>query len=277
MAQKSILITGCSSGIGYDAAHTLHKRGWRVFASCRQAKDVNRLKSEGLESLVLDYADETSIKAAVAQVFTATNGALDALFNNGAYAIPAATEDLPRDALRAIFEVNLFGQFDLINQVLPTMKTAGNGRIVNCSSVLGIVALPMRGAYCATKFAMEAMTDALRYENAKSGVRFISIQPGPIATKIRENAIPHFEKWIDWEGSSQRQVYVEKLRPRLYEPKTSLDKFELMPDAVTKKLIHALESRSPKPRYKVTTPTYIAEAARRILSKRMLDRMFTGA
>ncbi len=211
MTQKSILITGCSSGIGYDAAHALHKRGWRVFASCRQQKDVDRLQSEGLESLQLDYADQASIDAAVEHIFNATGGKLDALFNNGAYAQPGATEDMPVGALRAIFEVNVFGQFELIRQIIPAMKTRGQGRIVNCSSVLGIIALPMRGPYCATKFAMEAMTDALRYENKGSGLHFISIQPGPITSKIRENAIPHFEKWVDWKNSSHRAVYEEKL------------------------------------------------------------------
>lgn len=274
--QKSILITGCSSGIGYDAAHGLAARGWRVFASCRQEKDVARLQGEGLESLQLDYADQASIDAAVKHVLQATDGTLDALFNNGAYAQPGATEDMPVAALRAIFEVNVFGQFELIRQVLPTMKKRGTGRIINCSSVLGIIALPMRGPYCATKFAMEAMTDALRYENKGSGLHFISIQPGPITSKIRENAIPHFEKWIDWKASSHRAIYEEKLMPRLYEPKTATDKFELPASAVTKKLIHALESRNPKPRYKVTIPTYIAEAARRLLPKRMLDRIFSG-
>ncbi len=276
MTQKTILITGCSSGIGYDAAHGLKTRGWRVFATCRQDKDVTRLIDEGLESFRLDYSDQSSINAAVKTIYSTTGGTLDALFNNGAFAQPGAIEDMPIEAVRAIFEVNVFGQFELIRQVLPAMKAAGAGRIINCSSVLGIIALPMRGPYCATKFAMEAMTDALRYENRGSGVKFISIQPGPITSKIRENAITHFEKWVDWKSSSHRATYEEKLIPRLYEPKTAVDKFELPPSAVTKKLVHALESRNPKPRYKVTTPTYIAEAARRLLPKRMLDRMFSG-
>ena len=276
MTKKSILITGCSSGIGYDAAHGLTARGWQVFATCRQEKDVERLRGEGLTSFRLDYADQASITAAVADVFAATDGRLDALFNNGAFAQPGAVEDMPIEAMRAIFEVNVFGQFELIRQVLPAMKKRNAGRIINCSSVLGIIALPMRGPYCATKFAMEAMTDALRYENSRSGVKFISIQPGPITSKIRENAIEHFEKWIDWENSSHFEKYKTELRPRLYDPKTSKDKFELPASAVTKKLIHALESRNPKPRYKVTTPTYIVEAARRLLPKRLLDRIFSG-
>ncbi len=272
--QKTILITGCSSGIGYDAAHTLHKRGWRVFATCRQETDCARLRGEGLESFVLDYADEASIKAAVAEVLQRSGGRLDALFNNGAYAIPGATEDMPRDALRAIFEVNLFGQFDLINRLLPYMQPAG--RVINCSSVLGIAVLRMRGAYCASKFAMEALTDALRYENYGSELRFISIQPGPIPTRIRANSIPHFEKWIDWESSAQRQTYEEKLIPRLYNDNNGPDRFELPCSAVTQKLIHALEASRPKPRYMVTKATYITEFMRRALPKRLLDRIYAG-
>ncbi len=272
--KKSILITGCSSGIGYDAAHTLHKRGWRVFATCRQEADCARLRAEGLESFQLDYSDEPSIATAVKETLSRTGGKLDALFNNGAYAIPGATEDLPRDALRAIFEVNLFGQFDLIAQLLPAMRPAG--RVVNCSSVLGISALRMRGAYCATKFAMEAMTDALRYENYQTGLKFISIQPGPIPTKIRSNSIPHFERWIDWKASAQRAVYEKKLIPRLYSDDNGPDRFELPCSAVTDKLIHALEAKNPKPRYMVTKATYITEFMRRALPKRLLDHIYAG-
>jgi len=274
--QKSILITGCSSGIGYDAAHALQKRGYRVFATCRQAQDCERLRSEGLESFELDYADEESIRQAVKEVLTRTGGTLDALFNNGAYAIPGATEDLPRDALRAIFEADLFGQFDLINQLMPTLRAQGHGRIINCSSVLAIAALKMRGAYCATKFAMEAMTDALRYETVNSGIKVISIQPGPIPTKIRQNSVPHFEKWIDWKNSSQREVYEQKVIPRLYDKATTPDRFQLPCSAVTAKLVHALESPNPKPRYMVTKATYIAEIMRRFLPKRLLDRIYAG-
>ena len=272
--QKTILITGCSSGIGYDAAHTLHKRGWRVFATCRQSVDCERLQAEGLESFVLDYADEASIEVAVTEVLSRTGGRLDALFNNGAYAIPGATEDLPRDALRAIFEVNLFGQIDLIARLLPAMRPAG--RVVNCSSVLGIAALRMRGSYCATKFAMEAMTDALRYENIDTDLRFISIQPGPIPTKIRTNSIPHFEKWVDWENSVQKAAYEKLLIPRLYDKSNAPSRFELPCSAVTDVLIKAIEAPNPKPRYMVTKATVFTEIMRRFLPKRLLDRIYAG-
>jgi NAD(P)-dependent dehydrogenase (short-subunit alcohol dehydrogenase family) len=270
MSQRSILITGCSSGIGFDAARTLHARGWRVFATCRQEVDCDRLRAEGLESFRLDYADEESIAAAVAEVVARTGGTLDALYNNGAFACPGAVEDLPRGALREIFEVNLFGYHDLTRRVIPLMRAQGHGRIINCSSVLGLVGMTWRGAYVSTKFAMEGLTDVLRIEMRGTGIEVILIEPGPIATKIRENAVPHFEKWIDWENSARRDQYVS-LRGRLYDKKTKKDTFELGPEAVTQKLIHALEARRPKPRYYVTTPTYLMGFARRILPTRALD------
>ena len=270
MPDRSILITGCSSGIGLDAARQLRLRGWRVFATCRQEADCERLREEGLESFQLDYADEDSIAAAVAEVVDRTGGRLDALFNNGAFACPGAVEDLPRGALREIFETNLFGYHDLTRRVIPLMRAQGHGRIINCSSVLGLVGMTWRGAYVATKFAMEGLSDVLRIEMKGTGIEVILIEPGPIATKIRENAIPHFEKWIDWEQSARRGQYLT-LRGRLYDKKTKKDAFELDPAAVTAKLIHALEARRPKARYYVTVPTYLMGFARRILPTRALD------
>lgn len=269
---RKILITGCSSGIGFDAAKTLHARGWQVFATCRQEKDCARLRHEGLESFRLDYADEASMEAAVAEAHRRSGGKLDALFNNGAYAIPGAVEDLPRDALRAIFEANVFGHIDLINRCLPLLHAAGGGRVVNCSSVLAFTAIPFRGAYNATKFAIEGLTDTLRREHERGPIKFILIEPGPISTRIRENAIPHFEKWIDWESSRRRSLYETYMRPRLYRQKTKPDKFERPPAAVTKKLIHALESPRPQPRYFVTAPTYFAYLISRLLPTAWQDR-----
>ena len=270
MTPRSILLTGCSSGIGLDAARTLHARGWRVFATCRQEADCDRLRAEGLESFRLDYADEDSIAAAVAEVAARTGGTLDALYNNGAFACPGAVEDLPRGALREIFETNLFGYHDLTRRVIPLMRAQGHGRIVNCSSVLGLVGMTWRGAYVATKFALEGLTDVLRIEMAGTGIDVILIEPGPIATRIRQNAVPHFERWIDWERSARHDQYVS-LRGRLYDKKIRKDRFELGPEAVTAKLIHALEHRRPRPRYYVTTPTYLMGFARRILPTRILD------
>ncbi len=266
---RSILITGCSSGIGYDAAQGLRAKGWRVFATCRQEADCARLRAEGFESLRLDYADEDSIAAALAEVLARTGGTLDALFNNGAFACPGAVEDLPRGALRAIFETNLFGYHDLTRRVIPAMRAQGHGRIVNCSSVLGLVGAKWRGAYVATKFAMEGLSDVLRIEMRGTEIDVILIEPGPIGTLIRQNAIPHFEKWIDWENSARRAEY-QALRGRLYE-KRGPDAFELPASAVTRALVAALESRRPKARYYVTVPTYLMGFLRRILPTRMLD------
>jgi NAD(P)-dependent dehydrogenase (short-subunit alcohol dehydrogenase family) len=275
MTQKSILITGCSSGIGYDAAHTLHKRGWRVFATCRKPEDCERLRGEGLESFRLDYEDEASIKDAVAETLARTGGTLDALYNNGAYAIPCLTQDLPRDALRAIFEANLFGYFDLINQVLPIMLKQGHGRIINCSSVLGLVAMRARGAYNATKFALEGLTDTLRLEMYHQPIDIILVEPGPITTDFRKNAQAPFEQWIDWKSSLDTEFYETQFLPQLYPESQQIVLGELPPDAVTKKLIHALEAKRPKPRYYVTTPTYVAGFMKRILSTRALDFFYT--
>ena len=271
MTQRTILITGCSSGIGYDAAHTLNKRGWRVFATCRQEKDCERLRGEGLESFTLDYGDETSIKAAVAETLKRTGGTLDALYNNGAYAIPGAVEDLPRDAMRAIYEVNVFGYHDLTNQIIPVMRAQGHGRIINCSSVLGFAVLKYRGAYNSSKFALEGLTDTLRLEMHETPIDIILIEPGPVTSKIRENSAPHFEKWIDWKNSPRAQIYKDVLRKRLYANKDKPDTFELPPSAVSRKLIHALESKRPKPRYYITTPTYAMGFLRRILPTRAFD------
>ena len=270
MTQRSILITGCSSGIGLDAARGLKARGWRVFATCRQETDCERLRAEGLESFRLDYADEANVEAAVAETLRRTGGTLDALYNNGAFACPGAVEDLPRGALREIFETNLFGYHDLTCRVIPVMRAQGHGRIVNCSSVLGLVGATWRGAYVSTKFAMEGLSDVLRIEMRGTGIDIILIEPGPIATKIREHAVPHFEKWIDWENSARSAQYVS-LRGRLYGVKTKRDTFELGPEAVTAKLIRALEDPRPKPRYYVTTPTYLMGFLRRVLPTRALD------
>lgn len=276
MTEKSILITGCSSGIGYDAAHGLRRAGWRVFASCRSQEDCTRLQAEGFEAPRLDYEDEASIAAALAEVLEATGGTLDALYNNGAYAVPGAVEDLPRDALRSIFEANVFGWHDLTRQVIPVMRAQGHGRIINCSSVLGLVTMPWRGAYNTTKFAIEGLTDTLRVEMSDTDIHVILIEPGPITSDIRVNSIPHFEKWIDVDGSPRKAQYEAKLKMRLYEDRGK-DSFELPPSAVTAKLLRALTAKNPKPRYMVTTPTYMMSAARRLLPTRMLDLVLRKA
>ncbi|NRA98450.1 MAG: SDR family NAD(P)-dependent oxidoreductase [Rhodobacteraceae bacterium] len=269
--QKSILITGCSSGIGYGVAHDLRAEGWRVFASCRKAEDCARLEHEGFESPLIDYADAATIEAGLNEVIEATDGTLDALFNNGAFAIPGLVEDLPTEALREIFETNVFGQHELTRRAIRVMRAQGHGRILNNSSVLGIVALPWRGAYNATKFALTGLTETLRLEMEGSGIHIILIEPGPVTSDIRKNSIPHFERWVKTDGTAREADYA-RLRGRLYKT-GGKDNFELPPSAVTKKVLHALTAARPRPRYFVTTPTYFAETLRRLLPTRWRDRI----
>lgn len=273
---RSILITGCSSGIGYDAAKQLASRGWRVFATCRKAEDCEKLQSEGLESFRLDYQDEDCIAAALEETLSRTGGTLDALFNNGAFAIPGAVEDVSRDAMREIFEANFFGYHDLTRRIIPTMRSQGHGRIVNCSSILGFITMKWRGAYNSTKFALEGLTDTMRMELSGTPIKIILIEPGPISTRIRENSRAPFEKWVDWENSAFANMYRNQIVPRLYADDLPKDKGELPPEAVTRKLIHAIESPNPRPRYYVTTPTYMAAFMKKILPTRAMDR-FLGA
>ncbi len=269
MSERSILITGCSSGIGLCAARTLKARGWRVFAAARRPADIARLKEQdGVESLYLDYAEPLSIAAAAEHVLAATRGTLTALFNNGAYGQPGAVEDVTPNVLRAQFEANLFGWHDLTCRLIPSMRAQGHGRIVFCSSVLGLIAAPYRGAYCASKFAVEALADTLRLELASTGLHVVLIEPGPIASRFVEHAIEAYRRNIDIEGSPHRDIY--RLRIARME-EGGKQTFKLGPEAVAAKLVQALESRSPKPRYYVTLPTYAVGLLRRLLPTRVLD------
>ena len=251
-------------------------RCWRVFATCRAEADCERLRSEGLESFRLDYADNDSIHAAMTEVEARTGGGLDALYNNGAYAIPGAMEDVPTDAMRAIFEANVFGWHELTNLVIPLMRAQGHGRIVNCSSVLGMVSMPWRGAYNATKYAVEAMSDTLRMELRRTGIKVVLIEPGPITTAFRANAKLQFDRWIDWENAALEPLYRNNLVKRLNDATQKKDRFELPPSAVTAKLIQALESVNPRPRYFVTVNTYLANFMRRLLPTRLIDMILAG-
>ena len=274
-SRRSLLITGCSSGIGFHCAHAMAVRGWRVFATARKAEDVERLAAEGLESLQLDLDDSESIHAAVEEILGRTSGTLDALFNNGAYGQPGAVEDLSRDALRAQFETNVFGWQELTNRVLPVMRAQGHGRIVQNSSVLGLVALKWRGAYNASKFALEGLTDTLRLELADSGVHISLIEPGPISSRFRDNALEAFDRRIDRENSTHRGYY-QRMEQRRRKPQKPTP-FTRGPEAVQKRLVHALESPRPQRRYPVTFPTYLFAALRRALPARALDRILAQA
>lgn len=271
-APRSILITGCSSGIGAAAAHILRGRNWRVFPAARRQEDVDRLTDLGFEAVRLDYEDAGSICAAAEMVLFRTDGKLDAVFNNGAYAVPGALEDIPTDAMRALFEANFIGWHDLTTRLIPPMRANGAGRIVQCSSVLGFVALKYRGAYTASKFALEAYSDTLRQELMGTGINVSLIEPGPIDTRFTENALENFDRWIGSDGlqsSVHRETY-EKRRVRMEAGEPG--PFKLPPEAVVKKLVHALEARRPKARYHVTVPTTVMAVAKRLLPTGLLDR-----
>lgn len=268
--QKSVLITGCSSGIGHCVAAGLKNRGYRVFATARKEIDVAGLQRQGFESLQLDLADSHSIDQAVQQLLKATGGRLYALFNNGAYGQPGAVEDLSREVLRQQFETNLFGWHELTCRIIPVMRGQGEGRIIQNSSILGFITLPYRGAYVASKYALEGLSDTLRLELAGSGIHVSLIEPGPIESRFRQNAYAMFLKHIVSRDSVHHQHY-EAVMNRL-EKQGRVAPFTLPPEAVLKKVTHALESSNPKPRYQVTFPTHLFALLRRLLSSRAMDR-----
>lgn len=261
--QKSILVTGCSSGIGAFCARALGAEGWRVLATARRPEDIDLLKSDGLEAFYLDYRETDSIAELTKSVLKLTGGRLDALYNNGAYAQPGAVEDLGTDALREQFEANFFGWHDLTRRIVPVMRAQGHGRIVQCSSILGLVPMRWRGAYTASKFALEGLSLTLRQELAGTGIHLSLIEPGPIESKFATNALPYIEKNIDVEGSVHREAYEDELQ-RLRQGGVR-SKYKLKPDAVYAALKHALESHRPKPHYVLTRPARIATMLKRIL------------
>ncbi|MFT3988394.1 SDR family oxidoreductase [Aestuariivirga sp.] len=274
MANRSILITGCSSGIGYAAALGMKARGWRVFATARKDDDLKRLETEGLEALPLDYADRDSVAALAAEVSRRSGGKLDALFNNGAYGQPGALEDIRREVLEEQFACNVFGWHQLTRDCLPLMRANGSGRIVHCSSVLGLVALKWRGPYNASKFAVEAMADTMRLELRGTGIFVSLIEPGPIRSRFVEHSLAAFDRNVDETGSHYKKAY-EKQRARL--GRGGSGRYKLGPEAVLEKLVHAVESATPRARYYVTKPTHYMALARRILPQRMLDNILDKA
>ncbi len=274
MQKGSILITGCSSGIGLCAAQGLRRRGYRVFATVRNPADVEALAQQGLESLPLDLANPASIAGAVDEVLSRSDGRLDAVFHNGAYGQPGAVEDLSRAVLREQFETNVFGWHELTNCVLPVMRKQGHGRIIYNSSVLGFVALRYRGAYTASKYAIEGLADTLRLELRDTGIHVSLIEPGPITSRFRENAFAAYRRNIDPAKSVHREAY-ERMEQRLTKEGPAVP-FTLPPEAVLKRVIHALESPRPRPRYPVTFPTHLFATLKRILPVRLLDRVLRG-
>ncbi|MEE8388758.1 MAG: SDR family oxidoreductase [Acidiferrobacterales bacterium] len=275
MESRTILITGCSSGIGLCLARGLRDRGYRVFASARKPADVQQLAASGLESILLDLDDSDSIHTAVDEVLDRSQGKLYALINNGAYGQPGAVEDLSRETLRQQFETNLFGTQELTNRVIPIMRNQGGGRIIQISSLLGIVAMPYRGAYIASKYALEGLSDTLRLELKDTNIFIILIEPGPIISKFRDNAYAAFRANIDVEHSAHRNRYQNMIAR--FKGETGNMPFTLPPEAVLGKTIHALEARRPKIRYAVTVPTYVFAFLKRVLPFRWQDALLALA
>lgn len=274
LSNRAVLITGCSSGIGRCAAITLKERGFEVFATTRKQQDIPALSQLGLNTLHLDLDDPDSIRKALAIVLEQTGGQLYGLFNNGGFGQGGAVEDLPTQALRDQFETLVFGWHDLTTQVVPVMRTQGYGRIIQNSSVLGFAAMPYRGAYNAAKFAIEGLTDTLRLELRGTDIHVSIIQPGPVRTKFRENGLTKFEQHINRHNSVHADAY-QRTIDRL-STKDDASRFTVEPEAVVSKLVHALEHKTPRSRYRVTVPTIAFAVAKRLFPNRVLDRLLAS-
>ncbi len=264
MAERpSIIVTGASTGIGAFCARALNRDGWRVFATVRKPEDMAPLESDGVEALLMDYTDTASIHAMFTEVMARTGGTLDAIYNNGAYGQAGAVEDISTDVLRLQFETNFFGWHELTRLVIPVMRAQGRGRIVQCSSILGLVPFRWRGAYTASKFALEGLTITLRMELAGTGIHVSLIEPGPIRSQFTANALYHIEKNIDLEASVHRVEYARQLA-RLRGESPGI-RGKLGPEAVYAVLKHALTSAKPKPHYLVTRPAKTGALLKKLL------------
>lgn len=268
LSEQSILITGCSSGIGLAVARGLQKRGYHVIASARRQTDVDTLDALGLDAVQLDLADPGSIESAVAQVLQCTGGRLFALVNNGAYGQPGAVEDLHTEHLRKQFETNLFGTHELTRLLIPTLREQERSHIIQISSIFGFIGLPYRGAYIASKYALEALTDTMRLEMADSGIYLSLVEPGPISSRFRENAYQAFMTAISRDDSLHADAYRKEIARMQSENPVP---FTLPADSVLDKVVHALESRRPKIRYPVTKPAHVFRVLKRILPDRWMD------
>lgn len=268
---RTIIVTGASSGIGAYCARALKADGWRVFATARKPEDIAALESDGIEAFYLDYREARSIEALVTSVLERTGGQLDALFNNGAYGQPGAVEDLPVAALREQFEANVFGWHDLTRRVMPAMRRQGHGRLVHCSSILGLTPVPFRGAYAGSKHAIEGLMLCMHQELQGSGIHVSLIEPGPVTSKIASNGLVWFLKNIDYENSVHRLAYKAQLERLRAGGSTS--RLKPGPEVVYVALRHALLSRRPRPHYVVTVPARIGVILKRILPAAMLYRL----
>lgn len=280
LTNKTILMTGCSSGIGLHSALALHKSGWHVLATARKKIDVDKLTELGLSSYQLDLANAESVELAFNWAVSQSPNGIYALFNNGAYAQPGALEDINRALLTAQFETNVFGWHQLtrlcIQHMIQQSKSThqAQGRIIQNSSVLGLVSMPYRGAYNASKYAIEGLSDTLRLELKGTNIKISLIEPGPIETRFRANALAQFEVNIDRTNSRFNKAY-QKMLQRLETDKPSTA-FTEPPESVHKRLMHALTAKHPKAHYYVTKPTYVIGFLKRILPTHWLDKIVSG-
>ncbi|MEZ5817479.1 MAG: SDR family NAD(P)-dependent oxidoreductase [Hyphomicrobiaceae bacterium] len=271
--ERSILITGCSTGIGLAGAIALKARGWRVLATARRAEDLERLEREyGFEALALELKDEGSIARCADEALRRTDGRLLAIYNNAGYGVIGAMEDISASVLREQLEVNVVAANELTRRVVPAMRRTGRGRIVMCSSVLGFVSGPYRGAYCASKFALEALTDALRVELRPAGIHVSLLEPGPIESHFLATTLSTFTSLVDTDRSPHREAYQRRMS-EMQSGKAKSGPFKLGPDAVVAKLVHALESPRPRARYRIGIMTKGASLLKRVLPDALLDRV----
>lgn len=271
MTQRSILITGCSSGIGLCAATELKKLGWRVFATARKQQDVEKLAEAGFESIQLDVTDSDSIHQAVQQILAATGGTLDAVFNNAGMLVAGATEDISRDLTRIQFETNVFGPMELVRQILPVMRKQGYGRIVQHSSISGIITLPYYGAYNASKFALEGFTLTLRQECRGTGIHVSLINPGPIVSELRNKAHEIYQDTVAKKTDSHHHQAYRRMEEAYFSEQHSSRNLQQPPIAVVNKLLHALNSNHPKIHYYVGWPAQLMAALKKILPERLFN------
>lgn len=272
---ETVLVTGCSSGIGYHVAKGLMERGYNVYATARKPEDVTRLIAEGFKCLQLDYADSTSVQDLANELMLLVGTNLYGVFHNGAYGQPGAVEDLTRETLEKQFAANVFGWMELNNRLIVLMRHNNRGRIIFNSSVLGLISLPFRGAYNASKYAIEGFADTLRLELSDTNVKVSLVEPGPVESRFRANALQALKDNVNMEDSVHRDRYKRTLIRLAKEG--NVDPYTLPPEAVLKKVIHALESKSPQAHYYVTTPTYIMGTLKRLLPTKLMDKFIMKA
>lgn len=277
MPLPTVLITGCSSGIGYAAANTLKNRGYRVFAAVRREKDTEKLRHLGLESILMDMSDSKSIQTGLDQILKITDGKLDAIVNNAAYMQVGALEDLSLEMIRAQFETNFFGAIELTRLVLPVMRKQGYGRIIQISSILGVITMPYYGAYNASKYALEGFSNTLRQELHDSNIHVSLINPGPITSNLRDRAFEIYQSTLEKNSTNVHHQTYEKFKQSYFTPSKRDKRFFLTEDAVVKKIIHALESKHPSPHYFVGFPAHLFAILRRILPDTWLDWVINRA